>query len=101
MILSEACLSKVRLFSAFEELCKVFEKTKVVLARQGMSIPRFYIRMLVELEDFVCEQWEDREGRKLMSKANSKGLAALRQKIRKYNKVFHVKICCNKNSFWP
>lgn len=78
---------KCFLFLAFEELCKVYEKTKVVLARQNMSTPRFYVRILVELEDFVNEQWEDKEARKTMSKANSKGLTTLRQKIRKYNKV--------------
>lgn len=70
-----------------EELWKVFEKTKAVLSRQGISTPRFYIRILVELEDFVNEQWEDKDARKAMSKANSKGLTTLRQKIRKYNKV--------------
>uniref|UniRef100_A0A0N5ALS2 Eukaryotic translation initiation factor 3 subunit C n=1 Tax=Syphacia muris TaxID=451379 RepID=A0A0N5ALS2_9BILA len=75
-----------KLLATFEELCKVFEKTKIVLARQGLSIPRFYIRNLAELEDFVNDKWEDKEGRKSLSKANSKGLAALRQKIRKYNK---------------
>lgn len=75
-----------KLLGTFEELCKVFEKTKAVLTRQGLSIPRFYIRNLVELEDFVNEQWDDKEARKALSKANSKGLAALRQKIRKYNK---------------
>uniref|UniRef100_A0A914RKR2 Eukaryotic translation initiation factor 3 subunit C N-terminal domain-containing protein n=1 Tax=Parascaris equorum TaxID=6256 RepID=A0A914RKR2_PAREQ len=76
----------------FEELCRVFEKTKAVLARQGMSTPRFYIRILVEIEDFVNEQWEDKESRKTMSKANSKGLTTLRQKIRKYNKDMETEV---------
>ncbi|KAL3990909.1 Eukaryotic translation initiation factor 3 subunit 8 N-terminus family protein [Acanthocheilonema viteae] len=81
-----------KLLSTFEELCKVFEKTKVVLARQNMSTPRFYVRILVELEDFVNEQWDDKEARKTMSKANSKGLTTLRQKIRKYNKDMEVEV---------
>lgn len=61
-----------------------------------MSTPRFYVRILVELEDFVNEQWEDKEARKIMSKANSKGLTALRQKIRKYNKVCYGIFCMNR-----
>ncbi|VDK44270.1 unnamed protein product [Anisakis simplex] len=81
-----------KLLSTFEELCKVFEKTKAVLARQSMSTPRFYIRILVEIEDFVNEQWEDKEARKTMSKANSKGLTTLRQKIRKYNKDMEAEV---------
>ncbi|VDN06533.1 unnamed protein product [Thelazia callipaeda] len=81
-----------KLLSTFEGLCKIFEKTKVVLVRQNMSTPRFYVRILVELEDFVNEQWEDKEARKVMSKANSKGLTALRQKIRKYNKDMEEEI---------
>ncbi|VDO36685.1 unnamed protein product, partial [Brugia timori] len=81
-----------KLLSTFEELCKVFEKTKVVLTRQNMSTPRFYVRILVELEDFVNEQWDDKEARKTMSKSNSKGLTALRQKIRKYNKDMEIEV---------
>lgn len=75
-----------------EDLAKLFEKTRPVISREGLTIPRFYIRYLVELEDFVNEQWEDREGRKTMSKANSKGLTTLRQKLRKYNKDFENEI---------
>ena len=36
--------------------------------------------------------WEDRDGRKQMSKANSKGLTTLRQKLRKYNRDFEDNI---------
>lgn len=81
-----------KLLTTFEELCRIFEKTKAVLARQGMSTPRFYIRSIVELEDFVTEQWEDKEARKMMSKTNSKGLTTLRQKIRKYTKEMEAEV---------
>ncbi len=33
---------------------------------------------------FQC--WEDREGRKAMSKNNAKGLTTLRQRVRRYNR---------------
>merc|ERR1712098_865258 len=46
------------------------------------------IRILVELEDIINETWEDRDGRKKMSKNNSKSLGALRQRLRKYMKDF-------------
>ena len=81
-----------KLLTAFESLCKIYEKTKAIIVREGLTIPRFYIRYLSEVEDFVNEQWEDREGRKVMSKANAKSLTSLRQKLRKYNKDFEGEI---------
>ena len=39
--------------SDFESLCKAFDKAKKVVEKEG--IPRFYIRTLSELEDFVSE----------------------------------------------
>lgn len=50
--------------------------------------PRFFVRCLVEMEDFINEVWDDRIGRKNLSKNNSKSLASLRQKFRKYVKDF-------------
>uniref|UniRef100_A0A914ZZQ8 Eukaryotic translation initiation factor 3 subunit C n=1 Tax=Parascaris univalens TaxID=6257 RepID=A0A914ZZQ8_PARUN len=81
-----------KLLTTFEGICKVFEKTRVVLAREGISVPRFYIRFLSETEDFVNEQWENKETRKTLSKVNSKGLTTLRQKIRKYNKELEAEV---------
>ena len=74
----------------FEDLAKAYVKTKKVIEQTG--IPRFYIKCLVELEDFISDMWEDRDGRKQMSKANSKGLTTLRQKLRKYNRDFEDNI---------
>ncbi|VDI13317.1 translation initiation factor 3 subunit C [Mytilus galloprovincialis] len=72
--------------SDFEDLAKAYVKTKKVIEQTG--IPRFYIKCLVELEDFISDMWEDRDGRKAMSKTNSKGLTTLRQKLRKYMRDF-------------
>ncbi|KAI3415617.1 hypothetical protein GPALN_005215 [Globodera pallida] len=77
-----------KLQTVFETQQKLWEKVKTLIFRESLSIPRFYIRYLAELEDFINEQWEDKEGRKIMSKANSKALAALRQKLKKYSKDF-------------
>ena len=38
----------------FESLQKAFAKAKTVVEKEGAT-PRFYIRSLVELEDFVKE----------------------------------------------
>lgn len=81
-----------KLSTVFEDHIKIWEKVKAVIARENLSTPRFYIRYLAELEDFVSEQWEDKDGRKTMSKANSKALATLRQKLKKYNKEFEERL---------
>uniref|UniRef100_A0A915M9N1 Eukaryotic translation initiation factor 3 subunit C n=1 Tax=Meloidogyne javanica TaxID=6303 RepID=A0A915M9N1_MELJA len=81
-----------KLLGIFEEHIKSWEKAKLILARENGGIPRFYIRYLVEVDDFVNEQWEDKEGRKTMSKQNAKALATFRQKIKKYNKEFEEQV---------
>merc|ERR1719447_1089564 len=68
----------------FEELDRAYQKSKKVIEAEGF--PRFVVRCLVDLEDFVAEIWEDKDARKKMSKLNSKGLATIRQRIRKYNR---------------
>lgn len=82
-----------KLLTSFENLTKALNKAKPVIDKEAAGvIPKFYIRCLVELEDFINDCWEDREGRKSMSKNNSKSLATLRQKLRKYNKDFESQI---------
>ncbi|XP_065201462.1 eukaryotic translation initiation factor 3 subunit C [Planococcus citri] len=78
------------MLSSFEDLTRVYTKafSTVIVKEENGIHPRFYIRCLVEMEDFIHEVWEDREGRKNMSKNNSKSLATLRQKLRKYTKDF-------------
>ena len=75
--------------SGFLELVKAYEKAKPVVEKEENGVtPRFFVRVLVELEEVVNEQWEDRDGRKKMSKSNAKSLGSLRQKHRKYIKDF-------------
>lgn len=77
----------------FEDLMRAYNKALPVIAKEESGVtPRFYVRCLVELEDFISEMWEDREGRKNMSKNNSKSLTSMRQKLRKYNKDFEEDI---------
>jgi len=76
------------LFSSlgFEDLTKAYLKALPVIKKEENGVtPAFYIKNLVQLENFVNSQWENK---KSMSKNNSKSLATLRQKLRKYNKDF-------------
>lgn len=71
----------------FEELTRKYAKVKTMLDKEtDGKTPRFLIKALVELEDFVEQCWEDRERRKNMNKNNAKSMSSLRQKLRKYNK---------------
>lgn len=77
------------LLSSFEDLTRAYAKALPVITKEENGIcPRFIVRALAELEDFINEVWDDREGRKNLSKNNSKSLGALRQKFRKYIKDF-------------
>ncbi|PAV62509.1 hypothetical protein WR25_00139 [Diploscapter pachys] len=75
-----------RASSAFDDLVKVYEKSRTVFARQGISTPRFYVRNLVELEDYANTLFEDKDAKAALSKINAKAFPSLRQKIRKYTK---------------
>jgi len=70
--------------SSFMELGKAYDKARPVVAKEESGTPRFFVRILVEMEDLVNETWEDRDYRKSMSKNNAKSLSSLRQKLRKY-----------------
>ncbi|XP_014287661.1 eukaryotic translation initiation factor 3 subunit C [Halyomorpha halys] len=81
------------MLNSFEDLMRAYQKAQPVINKEeNGQTPKFYLRCLVEVEDFINEMWEDREGRKNMSKNNSKSLASLRQKLRKYNKDFEEDI---------
>uniref|UniRef100_A0A8B9K7J7 Eukaryotic translation initiation factor 3 subunit C n=1 Tax=Astyanax mexicanus TaxID=7994 RepID=A0A8B9K7J7_ASTMX len=74
----------------FEQLCRAFLKSKAIVDKEG--VPQFYIRLLADLEDYLNQLWEDKEGKKKMNKNNAKALSTLRQKIRKYNRDFETDI---------
>ncbi|XP_069840551.1 eukaryotic translation initiation factor 3 subunit C isoform X1 [Dendropsophus ebraccatus] len=80
----------------FEQLGKAYIKAKNIVDKEG--IPRFYIRLLSDLEDYVNELWDDKEGRKKMNKNNGKALSTLRQKLRKYNRDFEASITAYKQN---
>lgn len=80
----------------FEQLCRAFNKSKTIVDKEG--VPQFYVRLLADLEDYLNQLWEDKEGKKKMNKNNAKALSTLRQKIRKYNKEFETEIASYKEN---
>lgn len=71
---------------AYEELQRAFDKANK-LADKGDPKewpPQFFVRCLVEVDDFVNECWADQEGRKALSKNNARGLTTLKQRCKKY-----------------
>lgn len=77
------------ILQSFEDLTRAYQKALPVISKEENGVtPRFFVRSLAELEDFITEVWEDRDGRKSLSKNNSKSLGTLRQKFRKYIKDF-------------
>ncbi|KAF6734650.1 Eukaryotic translation initiation factor 3 subunit C [Oryzias melastigma] len=80
----------------FEQLCRAFLKSKNIVDKEG--VPSFYIRLLADLEDYLNQLWEDKEGKKKMNKNNAKALSTLRQKIRKYNRDFETEIAAYKEN---
>lgn len=74
----------------FEDLGRAYDRSRKIIEKEG--VPKFYIKNLGELEDFVNECWEDREWRKTISKNNSKSLTTLRQRLKKYNRDFEEDI---------
>ncbi|KAK2820334.1 hypothetical protein Q5P01_023293 [Channa striata] len=80
----------------FEQLCRAFLKSKNIVDKEG--VPSFYIRLLADLEDYLNQLWEDKEGKKKMNKNNAKALSTLRQKIRKYNRDYETEIASYKEN---
>lgn len=75
------------ILSSFENLTKAYSKALPVITKEENGVtPKFYLRALAELEDFINVAWEDKDGRKNLSKNNGKSLGTLRQKFRKYVK---------------
>jgi len=52
------------ILTSFEELTRAYTKALPVIMKEECGVnPRFFIRSLAELEDFINEVWDDRDGR--------------------------------------
>ncbi|GAU91084.1 hypothetical protein RvY_03405-2 [Ramazzottius varieornatus] len=72
-----------KVLEEFDQLTRAFAKSQKVIEKEG--VPVFYVRTLVDLEDFVNQSWAEKA---TLSKLNIKALGSLRSKFRKYVKDF-------------
>jgi translation initiation factor 3 subunit C len=77
--------------SLFDELNKRFEKIQKTSG--STNEPRQYIKMLVELEDFLNETLGNKDVKKKMSPTNAKALNTMRQRLKKNNLQYTEQVC--------
>jgi translation initiation factor 3 subunit C len=63
------------------------EKSKKVIAEQG-GIPRFFVRLLCDLEDDVKTALADKNKFKKLSPSNGRALKRMKLTLNKYNKTY-------------
>jgi translation initiation factor 3 subunit C len=67
--------------------------TKAQAGINGIVTPKFYIKCLVDLEDFLQEAVQkEKAAKKKMNANNAKAMNAMKQKLKKNNKAFEEKI---------
>lgn len=81
----------VRIQENFEEVNKIVVKQANLIKNEGGE-PRFYIKMLVDLEDFLAVTLKDKVAQKKMNKANGRSLNRMKLSLRKYNAGYEAKI---------
>ncbi|CAF3477412.1 unnamed protein product [Rotaria sp. Silwood1] len=75
-----------QVYECFVNLIKVYDKARRIIEKEKI-ISRFYIKILVQLEDFINECWNKRDECNEFKKTNSNNLKILRQKFRQYVQV--------------
>lgn len=74
----------------FDNVNKIVEKSKMLILKNG--IPKFYIRMLAELEDFLTLTLKDKEGIKKLKPMVNKSLNRMKNTVRKHNRTYEKDI---------
>ncbi|KAG5177289.1 eukaryotic translation initiation factor 3 subunit C [Tribonema minus] len=76
--------------TVFDELCRQMDKAKVNIAKEGT--PKFFIKLLVDLEDKLTETLKDKAGVKKMSATNTRSLNRMKLQLKKHNKAYEAEI---------
>jgi len=71
----------------FDKLNKQIQKANALIEKEGM--PSFYYQILIEIEDHAKEVYEKKPS---MNANNNKTFVAMRQKIKKHNKLYEAQI---------
>lgn len=71
----------------FDDLAKAMIKAKAYLKA---GVPRFLVRILVDLEDYVTERLKDKEQFKSISARQNRALNKMKLTLKKHNKAFEV-----------
>ncbi|KAF8821578.1 putative eukaryotic initiation factor-3, subunit 8 [Cardiosporidium cionae] len=86
----------VQLGKDYENLLKYIGKVTLLIEQEGP--PSFFIRTVVEVEEYVEKQLKDKEGFKKLSKGRASALNTLRAKLRKSTELWQVYLDqCRKN----
>ena len=74
----------------FEAVNKMIEKSKMLIAKNG--IPKFYIKMLADVEDHVNNSLKDKETYGKMKPLMKKALDRMKLTVKKHNKQYEEQI---------
>ena len=73
----------------FDELAKAMIKAKKILAE---GVPRFLVKILADLEDYIPERLADKEAFKKLSARQGRALNRMKLTLKKHNKPYAVVI---------
>lgn len=74
----------------FEAVNKKIEKSKMLIMRDGL--PKFYIKMLAEVEDIITEVMNDKAGFKNLKQAAQHSLKRMKLNVKKHNANYETQI---------
>ncbi|KAI9024397.1 eukaryotic translation initiation factor 3 subunit 8 N-terminus-domain-containing protein [Phycomyces nitens] len=80
-----------RITSEFDKLA--VSVTRATTGFDSIDVPKFYIKILADLDDFMQETLQkEKSAKKKMSAGNNKAVNAMRQKLKKINKQYEKSI---------
>lgn len=74
----------------FDEVNKMIEKAKVIIAKNG--IPKFYIKMLADVEDNLWATLKDKDFMANAKPATTKAINRMKLTVKKHNKNYEEQI---------